>query len=243
MPYAKRHTRKRASAARRPRRSYRKRVTRPRTTLRFKRKGGPASPFPPNLFTTFTWSTNFTLTQGTTDIPDSYVFRLNSLWDPDQTGVGAKPRYMDTLLGANDTDAPYRQYRVHSAKITATFWPTAVGVQQSGYAAVGVRNGGTSPSSLKEMRERPYYKCKPIYPTATARPIKISNYVKVKNLLGNKDLADNEDTLANYNANPAALINGDVSICNVGSSTTQQFVEIQIKYYAQLITLNDVTDS
>lgn len=213
-------------------------------TLVYKRYRAPASPFPPQLYTTLSFSQNFTLTQVTTDVVQNYTFRCNSIFDPDFTGGGLQPRYFDTLLGANNTDTPYHQYRVHACSVLATFWPTANGVQQSGFASVGMRKSQSSaPTSLKEMRERPFYRTRPIYPTATDKPVTIKNFIKIKKILGNKDLVDNEETLADYNSNPVQEIYGDISICNVGTSTTQQFVDVRITYFCQLITLNDVADS
>lgn len=46
---------------------------------------------------------------------DYHTFRLNSLFDPDYTGVGHQPQWFDQL------SAVYRNYRVKGAKITANF--------------------------------------------------------------------------------------------------------------------------
>lgn len=50
----------------------------------------------------------------------NYVFRMNSLNDPNFTGVGHQPRYFDQFCSGN---GPYNQYRVLGSKIKVTFTP------------------------------------------------------------------------------------------------------------------------
>jgi len=49
---------------------------------------GPASPFPLVLYKKLTYSTQIALTQSVGGTPTYYLFRANSLYDPDYTGVG-----------------------------------------------------------------------------------------------------------------------------------------------------------
>lgn len=49
--------------------------------------------------------------------PVVYVFRANSTWDPDFTGIGHQPMFRDEMA------AQYRYYTVLNSKITFTFAP------------------------------------------------------------------------------------------------------------------------
>lgn len=229
------------------RRSLRKKYHKKASRLMVYKRNRTISPFPPQFYTTLAYSETIPLlVQATADLPEFYTFRLNSLFDPNLTGVGIQPRYFDTLLGAGNGTAPYRQYRVHGAKITATFWPTSATASiGNGYAGICVRRSNvTIPATITEMRERPYVHTRPMYGTNSGKPIRISSFVKMKKILGNKDLNDNEDSLAQYNANPVDSVLADILICNVqGSSLAQMAVEVKIQYFCQLSTLNDVADS
>lgn len=50
----------------------------------------------------------------------NYVFRMNSLNDPNFSGVGHQPKYYDQFCSAN---GPYLSYRVLGSKIKVTFTP------------------------------------------------------------------------------------------------------------------------
>lgn len=52
--------------------------------------------------------------------PGIWQFRLNSLYDPDLTGVGHQPQWYDQL------SAVYQYYQVLGAKITVTFIPNQI---------------------------------------------------------------------------------------------------------------------
>lgn len=74
------------------------------------------------------------------------VFRMNSLFDPDFTGVGHQPMYFDQLCGAVGS-APYSRYRVLGSKMTVTFSPKVESfpaLAQYGPYTVGIISTATS---------------------------------------------------------------------------------------------------
>jgi hypothetical protein len=80
-----------------------------------------ANTFPPKLRTQLTYEDT-----GFLDEPaigngyfDYWKFRGNSIFDPDQDGVGSQPYYFDNLA------AIYNRYRVLSSSIQVTFWCTS----------------------------------------------------------------------------------------------------------------------
>lgn len=207
--------------------------------------GTVLSPFPQTLWTAFTYSQTFTLSQSVASDPAIYTFRANSLYDPDQTGTGGQPRYMDTLLGDNGSTAPYRNYRVHACKIEATLWPNT-GETSTGNALVAIiprRSNVNPPASVDEMRMRPYAKCCPVVPAFSYKPRYLSNFCKIKSLLGHKDLMDVDASASAYNANPSEEVYFDVCLCNVQSgSTANQCIQVTMTYFVQLYNLADVAD-
>lgn len=87
-----------------------KQLTRRRRFVRY------GAPFPGTrrVLLKYAYFGNLTSTAGATD---SNLFRVNSIYDPDQSGLGNQPRYYDQLLGAT----LYRKYRVDKLGYRVTF--------------------------------------------------------------------------------------------------------------------------
>ena len=88
---------------------------------------------------------NFNLT-GAAGVVGANVFRFNSCFDPDLSGVGHQPMYFDQFCGATGT-GPYGRYRVTSAKATVSFMqtnPPAIAATNLGPIVVGLRTGAAS---------------------------------------------------------------------------------------------------
>lgn len=85
-----------------------------------------------------------TLNPGTAGVSDTYVFQLNSLYDPNVSGTGHQPKGFDTYCGAQGGAALYKRYRVRSCHYKVSMltvegtYPAYVGVLLSptsdGYA-------------------------------------------------------------------------------------------------------------
>lgn len=174
---------------------------------------------------------------------NNYVYRLNSLFDPDFSGTGRQPMYFDQFCGAT---SPYRKYRVLGAKIkvtyaitsppdlvTANVSPVMVAlytaqvnstnivdqndiIEKSGsnYGILGDKSGGNSTVTL----------------TNTYSP--------------RKDMAQDprDDTLASlYNNNPANPFYAMVLMHGQSNATVRVFVEID--YVVEFFERNDITGS
>jgi len=101
--------------------------------------------FPDRMVTKLRYVDNFNLTGGA-GVVGANVFRFNSCFDPDLTGVGHQPMYFDQFCGAAGT-GPYARYRVTSAKCTVSFMqtnPPAVAATNLGPIVVGLQTGATS---------------------------------------------------------------------------------------------------
>lgn len=104
--------------------------------------------FPPNVISKLRYVENylFTSTAGSVNINN---FRMNSIADPDQTGVGHQPMYHDIFA------LLYRRYRVLGSKLTVTWVPvndvSAAGISSSsGPYWVGI-NGTEATASVSAV--------------------------------------------------------------------------------------------
>lgn len=204
------------------------------------------SPFPPNLFTTFTYTETIAVTQVTAGVPQAYVFRANGPFDPNQTSTGGQPRYYDSLLGAEGGTAPYRNYRVHASKIKVDIYPQD-STASAGNVLVSVIPGRSTigtPSSVDEQRERPYGKSVAMTTLGSWKPYRLSNFTKMKTHLGVKDLTDDPSSAALYNANPSSEVYWNIIVTAINSSATATLhMQVTITYFVQLYSLTDVADS
>jgi hypothetical protein len=101
--------------------------------------------FPDRMVTKLRYVDNFNLT-GAAGVVGANVFRFNSCFDPDLTGVGHQPMYFDQFAGAVGT-GPYGRYRVISAKATVSFMqtsPPAIAATNVGPIVVGLQTSATS---------------------------------------------------------------------------------------------------
>jgi len=200
------------------------------------------SPFPRNKYVTLTYSdmNSITVTSG---VPALKQYRLNSMYDPDLTGAGHKPRYFNSYLGAVSGDAPYHKYRVFGALVTLRFYnqnttaATIANCAMRGYpsASGGLPAGATA----DELRELPGTKVGLLTAMYSKPMCVLKKYYSIKRILGVKDLRDEDDASAVYNANPTNQAYLDFAVYPIDQATTANYVvEVTIKYYAQLYELN-----
>lgn len=215
---------------------------------------GPSSiGFPQRMFKTFTYTgENMKLSQSLTSIPAIQTFRGNSMYDPDFTGVGSQPRWYDTLVGGNDTAAPYNQCTVLASKITICIWqdPTLTGTSGStaGIVSVLPRSGtSTPPSTIKEMQERAFVRWKNVGNANSHSPLVLKSYCKTKALYTGFTPLANADFTSSYNGNPSRQWYWDIQCVNIitgtGINLFSCYFTARIKYYCMLSQLNDVANS
>jgi len=203
------------------------------------RLGFAGSSFPPTLWTIFNYDVHTNLDTTATSVVE---LRANSLYDPEVAAGGGQPRYLDTLLGADGTTAPYYNYRVHSFKLETTIcntqqWPIAVSVTVN-RSTVGY------PSSLQEAKERGDTVVRYFGPQ-NSQPIgKITLQGKIKNYLGVKDLMDVPASASAYNNNPSEQVYATIRLWAMDRvSNVSAVSDTRVTYFSQLYTLNDVLDS
>lgn len=208
---------------------------------------GVSMPFPPNLYTTVSFTQSGAITQTSAGTPVTYQYRANGLYDPVVAVGGGQPRYLDSFIGASDTSAPYNKYRVLGAKAILDILPRSSTTTTANalVSIIPAQYQVTAPSTLDEMRIRPYAKCALIGSSSAGNvPKRIVCYTNIKKHFGTKDLRDDPDFASVYNNSPSQEVYFNVSACAIdSSSTTVVDYVLTIKYYVQFFQLNDVLDS
>lgn len=173
----------------------------------------------------------------------NYVFRLNSLYDPNLTGVGKQPRYYDQLV----TSQLYRNYVVYKADVTVTM--RHQGTNNDVMVGVAVRSTTTSPFTTQDLM---YYNAELPY-TATRQlnalgddharttfkfSIHMARYFGVK-----KEKIYSDDIFHGaYNTNPAAAPYLFCAVHNDPADTAASAsveCEVSILFHAKLWNLAD----
>lgn len=203
--------------------------------------------YPDKLVTKLRYVDNLSLS-GAGSTVGSNVFRMNSCFDPDLSGVGHQPMYFDQLCGPVGT-APYSRYRVISSVMTVTY--TAGAVSVPGTTAFGpfliglaAQNAsglyGTSGAALCEASNAQW--------TYLGDKMGGNNIKKLKTTyVPSRDLGmnDGDDTLgALYNANPTEVFHAIPWKIDVGSTGGGGvYALIEIIYNVEFFDRNEVAQS
>jgi len=96
---------------------------RPKKWRKYKKKGrsvntSSRSILPLSYLTRLPYQETVSMVPGAAGIPQIYVFRLNSLFDPNFTGVGHQPRGFDQLVASDHGTGFYNHYLVCGAKFS-----------------------------------------------------------------------------------------------------------------------------
>jgi len=201
--------------------------------------------FPDTLTTKLKYADWFNVT-GSAGAVGNSVFQLNSLWDPETTGVGHQPMYFDQLCGASGS-APYARYRVKGATIKVTYSmvsPPALAVANVGPVLVGViaqRSNILLAGSTSSLLETNNTKFQLLGDKGSG-----SSSVTVYNRYNPKidfGIDPEDDTLAAaHNASPSlGWFAHVVKLDETGTSIVRAFVEIV--YDCVFFSRNEVTQS
>lgn len=185
-------------------------------------KATPLSLTAPAMYTKLRYRQKIALTASTTF--QYNVFRLNSVYDPDYTGVGGQPMGFDQLAGL------YNKFTVYGckARITCTqagsIPTTCVMAPQK-----VVTYGSATPDELQERRLSVSKHC------TTERPVTLTRYYPMSGLFGipKKDIIGDEgDFAGSSSASPAKnfyLLVGQQPVDS--TSGTIVYFDIELTYY------------
>lgn len=191
--------------------------------LRFKGVG-----LPDQYFTKLQWAETYNLTS--VGSIASQIFRGNSLYDPDYTGVGTQPYYFDQLAGL------YKKYIVYASKIQVTF-VQGTGSGGGAFCTVYLVPKPTDvalPTSADEETQLPRCKSAQMGPnTGGDGVIKISHYGKSATIIGR--LLSSDDVLsANTTSNPTQQFYWHIGVQSMDETTTPNiYAKVTITYYCK----------
>lgn len=181
-------------------------------------------PIPSRYITKMKYCDNFTMPTALSGL-NTYRFNLNSIFDPNRTGVGHQPYGHDTL------QTMYNRYRVISCS-----YVISVVANATINCAVLPANEEISPSAMYEVKESP--RCKFIVqnPGGTIKTLKGKVYLP--SLVGRTKaqyMADDRYQAA-YGASPSELAILNLFTQQINDGTTDQLPQITV-------TLNYLVES
>lgn len=177
----------------------------------------------------------------------SHVFRMNSLFDPDLSGVGHQPMFFDQFCGAVGS-APYGRYRVLASTATCTFTQVtapATAAVNTGPLVVGLTNHNTAglftidPENICETSNTKWFH---LGDKAAGNNTKIisATYNPMRDL----GLAVDDDTVsAPYNANPTQVFYAVPWKFDRNGQGGQAFCTTEIVFTVEFFQRNEVTGS
>lgn len=237
--------RKKSNAAAKPRKGYKPRV---RRTKRRSLRTNPYSdfshnkqtnamisknPFPEKYYCKLYYDEQITFTTGTAGVfGTENTFLMNSLYDPNYTGVGHQPLGYDQLTGI------YKRYKVNFVDVKLTFTdPSADGVIVAAQLQSNANALGVTGNSPQVIAERPMAIVK--YVNNTGRQVSV---IRIKQPvyrclgLSKLEFAANPTVYGStYDANPSNLSYLRISAASVqGTAGVTVQCMVQIIYYAEL---------
>lgn len=183
-----------------------------------------SSGFPNRMFMKVVYSD--IKTQTTTSGMHTFQFRANGLYDPDYTGTGHQPRYLDQLAQI------YNDYRVHAVYVDAIVSTKTANIN---YIA-GLSYHGSmaqTPSDLTELRESS--RCKSITRNSS-RVAYLKWYLPMTKIFGRSKATLNGEKgySAGFGANPDVTAGVSLHFQNLDGATSTDFVvNIRLTYFSE----------
>lgn len=188
---------------------------------------------------------NFSLSLSNITTPAWQVFRGNSCYDPDYTGVGVQPYGWDQMCPVF-----YTNYNVKASKITV--YPSVNQSYSPSFPVkfeclvVPYRETAIPYSEMSDLRRMPYARSVTFAPGTTSfTPAKVSSYCTTKSMWG-KEISESEDAVAQYNGNPIStwywFVFMDDSAWASATAVTVKF-DVKIVYYTKLLRKAEINES
>lgn len=171
----------------------------------------------------------------TTGAQQIHRLLANSMYDPNNTGVGHQPLFFDQMA------ALYNHYHVIGAKLTCTFIPKASAGIAMGVGVVINDDASPAYTSISNLGEQSRGQTRVIAPSSNT-PVKIVSKYSAKKMYGGSILG-NVNLQGTASANPTELAYWDVVAQAYASGTSAVTVRIQIEYIAVWSEVKDVAES
>lgn len=175
------------------------------------------------------------------------TFRMNSLYDPDLSGVGHQPTWFDQICNAAGS-APYGRYRVLGSKLTVTFSnstapataalntsPELVFIEPSTASTAAY----TSTSSLMECSSNKWAVLQAKEGGNNSKTLSVT-YSPQRDL----GLSSGDDTVTGgYNSNPSNSFYAHIGKRSQNTYAGSVIAFVQIEYFVEFYLRNEVNTS
>jgi len=180
---------------------------------------------PDSIKTVLSYADSFAISPGAQ--AGTYVFRGNSLYDPDYTSTGDQPYYYDEL------QRMYSRYRVFASKLTVSVMNN-VGtspVQITIVPSSEVFTLGLTTHPLEYPRAKPAK----LLGVAGYNTTSVSQRISTREILGLKDKQVlDEDFSALTGANPASIWYWMISAYDIQAANVSVAVQVKLQYECEL---------
>jgi hypothetical protein len=194
--------------------------------------------FPDNINMKFRYMWYGTLSS-TSGAAAQQQFRLNSLYDPDLTGVGGQPRYYDQLLSSS---GPYSKYRVVKTHFRVSFMNTNTSNTTIGWGYLRLSDSSAAlsptidPINYAEAPDMTYGLIQ-VNSNPTAF-LTLSTVVDHAKFYGGRNAYEMDELLADYNANPTDIVYAELGYRPYDLSTSASIkAVVEMVYEVQLTGL------
>ena len=206
----------------------------------FKRRGRRSSPrtvflksIPDRLFCTLKYNDRITLNQASTGQIAFHGFRLNSLHDPDYTGVGHQPLYYDQLVNSLEGNGLYHKYRVHACSWSLRIVNSDSNTEHS-ICVVPITHGNaiSAAQDFDAICEAPYAQRRTLSVNSSgANQAVIKGSCKIKKLEGISSLNYSGNYTAVYGSNPVFDPKLYITSIPMNESTTTGAIYVDVTLY------------
>lgn len=172
----------------------------------------------------------------------NHVFRANSVYDPDYTGVGNQPMWFDEFAQL------YQRYTVYASKIQCTFINQASETGNAPFAHICVtpKNVATVALDIEDELEYNRSKSSILAKGSGAQGVaSINHYVNINNILGKTKYEKSDDVVSSaVGSNPARQVYWHImgSAFNAGDKF-DAYCKVKITYYVRFYDLSQVSGS
>lgn len=161
-------------------------------------------------------------------ITSNVQWNLNSLFDPNRTGVGHQPMFYDQWSGL------YNRYKVHGCSWKLEFNPANVNIITSVYPS----NETGGPADTTDAAEQRYSVTKSTF-TAATRPTVFKGYISMKKLYGRSELENKDEALTSSNPTETAILNAYTTSSDLSSNVSTHAIRVTLKYYCEMFDRKD----
>lgn len=178
---------------------------------------------PDRVFVKLPYRTYVNLNAGTVE---DYIWRANSIFDPDFTGTGHQPR------GRDEWSALYKSYRVHGVAYDCTF--VNYSSTDGATACVLPLEDSGSFTDITDARETRYCNSRVLSIKGGADKCRMKGYVSIKKMLGLKSLSAEEGAQASTGSNPTQQVFLHTMLGPLGgAATVSGFLDVKLTYFVE----------